>query len=259
MCLTLFLVFMVSLSQLFLVMQLQLRMQKALEQVGSEVAQYCYLNTQIPIWESESQLLEEVKDYLLAELSQEAIRLRFLEILGPETVSHAVLAEGADGISFKESELLQEHHRLRLVVTYAIRLPVRLFGVGDISLQQQCYRYGRMGDVDPAKKVEPAEVMVYVTKNRQVYHKTLSCTYLNLSVRSVSMSMVEDLRNDSGAIYYACERCKPTGREEAVYLAEDGDRYHAQWDCPSLRRHISSIPISQAEDLRPCSRCGKEE
>ena len=258
-CLTVFLVFMVSLCQLFLVMQLQLRMQKALEQVGSEVAQYSYLNSQIHLWESESHLLEELKESLLAELSKEAIRIRFVELLGPETLAHSVLAEGEAGISFDDSRLLQEHHRLRLVVSYPIRLPVRLLGVGDITLRQQCYRYARMGDVDPTKKVETAERMVYVTKNRQVYHVTLSCTYLNLSVRSVAMSQVSELRNDSGGIYYACERCEPTGRESAVYLTEDGDRFHDEWDCPGLRRYITSVPISQVGDLRLCSRCGKEE
>ncbi len=258
-CLTVFLVFMISLCQLFLVMQLQLRMQKALEQVGSEVAQYSYLNSQIRLWESESQLLEEWKEYLLAELSEEAIRIRFVEVLGPEVLEHSVLADGARGISFEESRLLREHHRLRLVVSYPIRLPVRLLGMGDITLRQQCYRYAKMGDVDPMKKVETAEKMVYVTKNRQVYHLTLSCTYLNLSIRSVSMSQVPDLRNDSGGKYYACERCEPTGREDAVYLTEDGDRFHDEWDCAGLRRYITSVPISQVEGLRPCSRCGKEE
>ncbi|MBQ9165729.1 MAG: hypothetical protein IJX71_02190, partial [Oscillospiraceae bacterium] len=62
--LTLFLVFAVSLSQLFLVMQLQLRMQKALEQVGNEAAQYAYFSDQVKWWERESKLLAEVEEYL---------------------------------------------------------------------------------------------------------------------------------------------------------------------------------------------------
>lgn len=258
-CLTLFLVFMISLCQLFLVMQLQLRMQKALEQVGREAAQYSYLNSQVRLWESDSQLIEQLEESLLAELSQEAIRLRFVELIGPETLEHSVLTRGATGISFEESKLLKEGHRLRLVVTYQIRLPVRLLGVGDITLRQQCYRYALLGDVAPTKKVETEEQMVYVTKNRQVYHLSLSCTYLNLSIRSVAMSQVADLRNDSGGKYYACERCEPTGGEMAVYLTEDGDRFHDEWDCAGLRRHIASVPIREVEDLRPCSRCGKEE
>ena len=258
-CLTIFLVFFVSLCQLFLVMQLQLRVQKALEQVGNEVAQYCYLSSQVPVWESDSQLIREVEEYLLAELSEEAIRLRFLEVIGTETLERSVLAQSADGVSFEESGLLKEHHRIHLIVRYQVRLPVALLGMDDITLRQHCYRYGLLGDKEPSQTVKTEEKMVYVTKNRQVYHLTLSCTYLNLSIRSVSMSQVSELRNDSGGKYYPCERCRPTGREAAVYLTEDGDRYHDEGDCAGLRRHISAIPISEAQDLRPCSRCGKEK
>ena len=258
-CVTVFLIFMISLCQLFLVMQLQLRIQKALEQVGSEVAQYSYLNSQIKLWESDSQLMEELEEYLLAELSEEAIRIRFVDVMGQETWEQSVLVGGEGGISFEESRLLREHHRIHLVVSYRIRLPMTLLGMGDITLRQQCYRYALLGDKEPSYEVENEEQMVYVTKNRQVYHVTLSCTYLNLSIRSVSMSQVEDLRNDSGGKYYPCERCQPTGREAAVYLTEDGDRFHDEWDCAGLRRHITSIPLREVEDLRPCSRCGQEE
>ncbi len=257
-CLTVFLIFMISLGQLFLVMQLQIRMQKVLEQVGNEVAQYSYLNSQIKLWESDSQLIEELEEYLLAEFSEEAIRMRFVDVMGQEALEHSVLTEGAAGISFEESSLLREHHRLRLVVSYQIRLPITLFGWGDITLRQQCYRYALMGDKEPDRQVEHTEELVYVTKNRQVYHRTLSCSYLNLSIRSVSMSQVADLRNASGGKYDPCERCEPTGWEDVVYLTEDGDRFHDEWDCAGLRRHITSLPIHEVEDLRPCSRCGKE-
>lgn len=258
-CLTVFLIFMISLCQLFLVMQLQLRMQKALEQVGSEAAQYAYVSSQLQLWESESQLIGQLEEYLLAEMSKEALRIRFLDVMGSETLEHSVLADGAQGISLEESSLLQKHHRLHLVVSYRIRLPVTLLGIEDITLRQQCYRYALMGDVEPDERIETTERMVYVTKNRQVYHLTLSCTYLNLSIRSVSMLQVEDLRNDSGGRYYPCERCEPTGWEAAVYVTEDGDRYHEREDCEGLRRYIASIPMSEAADLRPCSRCGQEE
>lgn len=258
-CLTIFLVFMISLCQLFLVMQLQLRMQKALEQVGDEVAQYSYLHSQIPLWESESQLIQQVEEYFLAEVSRQAMKLRFVEIIGPKVLENSVLTKGVAGISFEESRLLEEGHRLRLVVSYPIRLPVTLLGMEDITLRQQCYRYALLGDVAPSRKVETQEKYVYVTKNGQVYHLTLSCSYLNLSVRSVSMSQVADLRNSSGGTYTPCERCNPTGREAAVYLTEDGDRFHDEWDCVGLRRYITSIPIEEVEGLRVCSRCGKEE
>jgi len=258
-CLTVFLIFMVSLCQLFLVMQLQLRVQRALEQVGNEAAQYTYLSNQVSWWDSESQLLSEIQDYFLAEISEEALRIRFLDVMGQDIWESALLPEGTDGVSLEESRLLQEHHRLNLVVTYKIRLPVTLLGVDEIALRQQCYRYALLGDKAPSRRVEKTDTMVYVTKHGEVYHTTLLCTYLNLSVRSVSMSQVGDLRNDQGACYYACELCEPTGRETAVYLTSWGDRYHKERGCSGIQRYITSIPLEEASHLRECSRCGKGE
>lgn len=207
--LTLFLLFMTSLCQLFLVMQLQLRIQRALEQINNEAAQYCYLSSQVALWDSDSRLLSEIEDYLLAEVSEEALRMRFISVIGEEALAHSVLEGGSGSLSFDGSSILLDEHRIRLTVSYRIRLPVAALGINSFTVRQQSYRYGWLGDADPMKKVENDEQMVYVTKTGQVYHLTLSCTYLNLSVRSVSMSQVEDLRNDSGAKYYACERCRP--------------------------------------------------
>lgn len=258
-CLTVFLIFMVSLCQLFVVMQLQLRVQRALEQVGNEAAQYTYLSNQVSWWDSESQLLSEIQDFFLAEISEEALRIRFLDVLGSDVWESSLLPDGAAGVSFEESQLLREHHRLYLVVTYRIRLPVSLLGIDEITLRQQCYRYALLGDRAPSHRAETPETMVYVTKHGEVYHTTLLCTYLNLSVRSVSMSQVGNLRNDQGACYYACELCEPTGREEAVYLTSWGDRYHKERGCSGIQRYITSIPLEEASHLRACSRCGKED
>lgn len=255
-CLTLFLVFMISLCQLFLVMQLQLRIQKALEQVGSEVAQYSYLTSQISLWDSDSRLVEQVQEYLLAELSQEAVRLRFVDVMGATALNQSILVGGAEGVSFDDSQILQEHHRLRLVVSYQVRLPITLWGWEDITMKQQCYRYALLGDQLPSQSRETEKTMVYVTKYGEVYHTTLACSHLNLSVRSVSMSQVKELRNAGGGCYDACELCQPTGWEAAVYLTEEGDRYHDELECSGIRRHITSVPLEEASQMRACSRCG---
>ncbi len=258
-CLTVFLVFMISFCQLFLLMQVQLRMQKALEQLGNETAQYCYLGNQVNLWESESKLLTELEEYLLAELSEEAVQLRFVDVMGQEALEKSVVKNGAAGLSFEESSLLRRGHRLQLAVSYQVRLPITWLGFGEVTLHQQCYRYGLLGDRTPAKTAEQEEELVYVTKYGEVYHKTLSCSYLNLSVRSVNMSQVDKLRNKGGGKYYACELCRPSGRELSVYVTSEGDRYHDERDCSGLRRHISSIPVSEKGERRPCTRCAKEE
>ena len=257
-CLTIFLVFMISLCQLFMILQLQMKIQKALEQVGNEAAQYSYITSQVPLWDSESQLIQRIREYLMTELSEEALRLRFVDVMGQQVLDDSIVVGGAQGVSFEDSKLLQEQGVLQLVASYSIRLPIAVWGFDHVTLQQQCYRYGLLGDREPAKKQTNEEAMVYVTKYGEVYHVTLSCTHLNLSVRSVSMSQVASLRNDNGAIYQPCELCRPTGREDAVYLTREGDRYHDELTCGGIRRHISAIPMSQIQDRRPCSRCGKE-
>lgn len=257
--LTVFLLFMTALCQLFLVMQLQLRIQNALEQVGNEAAQYSYLSGQVTLWDSQSQLITEIEEYLLAELSEEALRLRFLDVAGEEYLDHSVLENGTASISFDQSSILREHHRIKLVVSYRIRLPLSALGLGSFSLSQQSYRYAWLGDAAPERKRdENEEQMVYVAKNGQVYHLTLSCTYLNLSVHPVDYSRIAELRNDSGGKYYACERCRPGNTSGTVYITNDGTRYHGDRECSGIRRNVTAIPISQVGDRRLCSRCGQE-
>lgn len=254
----LFMLFMVSLCQMFLVMQLQIRLQRTLEQVSSEAAQYCYVSSQIPLWESESKLISHIEDYLLAELSKEALRLRFIWAAGEENLNASVLLGGAGGLSFEESSILQEENRIRLVVSYRVRLPLAVWGTDSLTFRQQSYRYGWLGDTAPEKTIESSdEQMVYVTKTGQVYHLTLSCTYLKLSVRQAAMAQIESLRNDNGAKYYACEHCRPDGSQAVVYITGDGTRYHKDRECGSISRNVTAIPISQAADRRPCSRCGQ--
>ncbi len=258
--LTLFLLLMTALCQIFLVMQLQIKVQRALEQLNNEAAQYSYVSSQLTLWESESRLLSELEDYLLTELGKEALRLRFIAIAGEEYLDQSVLSGGAEGISFEESHVMEEENRLHLVVSYQIRLPVAGLGAGIFDVRQQSYRYAWLGDVRPEKEAPPAdeEQTVYVTKNSQVYHVSLSCTHLKLSVRQVPLAGVGSLRNDNGAKYYACEHCRPDGSESSVYITGDGTRYHGSRDCGSISRNVTAIPISQAGERRPCSRCGQQ-
>ncbi len=256
--LSLFLLFMVSLCQIFLIMQLQIRLQRTLEQVGSEAAQYCYVSSQIPLWKSESKLISHIEDYLLAELSKEALRLRFIWAAGEENLNDSILLDGADGLSFEESSILQEENRIKLVVSYKVRLPLAVLGMDSILFRQQSYRYGWLGDVAPEKPVENSkEPMVYVTKTGQVYHLTLSCTYLKLSVRQVEAAQIAGLRNESGGKYYACERCRPEASQTSFYITGEGTRYHGDRECSSISRNVTAIPLSQTEERRPCSRCGQ--
>lgn len=258
--LTFFLLLIVSVCQLFLVMELQLHMQRALEQVGNEAAGYSYVSSQIPMWESESQLIGRIEEYLLTELSEEALRLRLVSILDGDGLARSLVEGGAGGVSLEGSSLRNNNHRIRLALSYRVRLPVSVLGFASIELHQQSYRYAWLGDAEPETtqgQDGQEEPMVYVTQNSQVYHLTPSCTHLRLSVREVAPGSIDALRNENGAKYYACELCHPNGTEAVLYITGDGNRYHGSRECGGIRRNVTAIPLSQAEGLRPCSRCGQ--
>ena len=101
------------------------------------------------------------------------------------------------------------------------------------------------------------EQMVYMTDAGEVFHKSLSCSYLNLSVTQVSGSRVSSLRNDYGEKYYPCESCsKGKKAAGAVFITEKGNRYHNRKDCSGLKRTVRLVRESETKGLHACSRCG---
>lgn len=113
--------------------------------------------------------------------------------------------------------------------------------------------HSSLGDGESREK----EAMVYVTESGGVYHKSLECSYLNLSVTGISGSTVSSRRNAYGEKYYACETCsygeKPAG---VVYVTEKGNRYHNSSSCSGLKRTVRLVKESETESMHACSRCG---
>lgn len=101
------------------------------------------------------------------------------------------------------------------------------------------------------------EEMVYVTPEGRVYHRDRNCSYLNLTVRTISAAQLEGARNQSGGKYYPCEYCvKGSGPGNTVYITDYGTSYHSVRDCQGLKRTIMAVPYSEAAGLSGCSRCG---
>jgi len=99
------------------------------------------------------------------------------------------------------------------------------------------------------------EQLVYITPDGEVYHTTKNCTYLKLSIRAVDRTSLDELRNKSGGIYYACDKCGGS-EKDTVYITDYGERWHSTLNCSGLKRTINLVPISQAQGRRPCSKCG---
>ena len=111
------------------------------------------------------------------------------------------------------------------------------------------------GELLNGEGAEPVHY-VYVTPYGTVYHESSSCPYLALTVQSVSREEAALLRSDNGARYYPCESCGFRYDTDSVYITEYGNRYHTDRHCRGLKRQIEHIPLSEAEGLPPCSKCG---
>lgn len=165
------------------------------------------------------------------------------------------------------SQIMEEGDLIDVVVTYPLEPHFNFFFIPSYDMVNRCRMHAWTGYEVAGNSAETTgELMVYITETGTVFHLTTSCTYLDLSIRTVTMEEISDCRNYNGGIYHRCEICGDsiarTGEEYDVsagtcyFITNYGDRYHTTLNCSGLRRTISEIPISQVGERRACSRCG---
>lgn len=153
-------------------------------------------------------------------------------------------------VSNRESDALF----VRLSVSYDIQLPVHVFGKKSISVVQSAVAR-RWNGADSSNGADA--VWVYITPYGTVYHRTLGCPYLDLSVWSVPTVSVKELRNKNGGKYYACARCQAKNALEmhSVYVTDYGVLYHSSMNCRALKRTVYRVRLDQAGGRRQCQKC----
>lgn len=171
--------------------------------------------------------------------------------------------EGSAGkVSLFHSEFDEENEEILLSAEYHLDLPFRF--IPDRMCRFRCCVHtraftgvedrGREGELEQGKKV-------YITQTGRVYHESLQCTYLKLSISQLKGEDIEALRNESGGRYKPCEKCcrrtvcKP---DQTVWITNFGDRYHTNRGCSGIKRYISTIWLSEAGTRTPCSKCAYE-
>ena len=159
---------------------------------------------------------------------------------------------GYSAFSGKEDEI-------DLVAAYRISSQMPVFSFGKPQIIQRGFVRAWTGR-DFRKELqkegnEESKEKVFVTAHGTVYHKSLKCTHLRLSVEQTTVTQAEARRNRYGAKYYACSCCK-SGVGAAVYITDTGNRYHARLSCSGLKRTIREIPLSEAGKRKACSKCG---
>lgn len=246
---------------LFKVMLLQLQLQTGLIQAARELSQNAYITSCDKnkedeyisesalgaYWEETSEKLQVytyVKKYFAAENRFENILKR--------------------NISYQMSSINSEQHDIKLIARYNINISVPFFNLVDLPVQQLVKTKEFIGTsnllICESKEgaSEGEEDYVYVTENGIVYHRSLDCSHLKLSITQCKLSEVVNKRNTSGGKYKRCEKCSNTCQEASiVYICEDGDAYHINFECSGLKRTINRIKLSEVKDkMRGCHKCG---
>lgn len=228
---------------------IQSRMSAALHQTGNEMAFVAYPYSHSGM----SAIPSEVRGVLLTELYA---KTKITDYVGQRSIQSSGIKNGAAGISMVGSSIMGSNDVIKLQVTYVVSPIFPIVGFNEFAMSQKYYGRAWTGyDVEHMVSDTGIEdPMVYITQNGQVYHLDRGCTYLNPSISSVDVGMINGLRNRSGEKYYACELC---GQNMGfAYITDYGNRYHSALNCSGLKRTIYTIPLSKVGGRGKCSKCG---
>lgn len=178
--------------------------------------------------------------------------------LGIGYLDNSPVVGGASSIAWFRSSVMEADDCIDLLADYRIRPPVAVVGYREIRMYNRLRTRGWTGYDNAGTNTDSGaeEEIVYITPSGEVYHMSRTCTYLKLSIMAVDMSLLENMRNESGEIYYPCEECGAVCGN-TVYITSYGNRYHAKLECSKLKRTILAVPISEVGDRGACSKCAK--
>lgn len=176
-----------------------------------------------------------------------------IRLLGKERIERSIIVDGSEGISCWNSYLSSKTGEMNIHVKYEVRVPLPLFGNPSAKMEETFRIHGWTG-YGKDKKTEDSEI-VYITEKQLVYHEDYHCSYLQLSIRFVPYEQLEEIRNENGGIYYACEKCVYGDASTGVYITENGSKYHNSLGCSGLKRTIRAVKKTEVQGIGGCSRC----
>jgi hypothetical protein len=170
--------------------------------------------------------------------------------------------DGSVAVSLLNSHICEDNDEIDLVADYRMQLPFHLLKSDWRTFQTRVHTRAFTGvENRGGESIGTEERDVYITETGRVYHDSLSCTYLKLSISQLKFCDIEAMRNENGGKYKACEKCCKTqilSGQKTIWITNFGDRYHVSRSCSGLKRLIRTIKRSEAGSRTPCSKCGKE-
>lgn len=194
------------------------------------------------------------QSYASSILSATNLKQRIVEHVGKERIEHSIIEEGTKGISCFKTLVNEKTDVMQLTVEYSVRIPVLLFRLPPIACEETIRIKGWTGKTPQSAEDTEREV-VYITENGTVYHKQMSCTYLDVRVRGIIAQTIGEARNASGGKYYECELCGKGKHIGILYVSEYGTRYHTTLSCSKIKRNVYAIPLEDAGERKGCEKC----
>lgn len=226
---------------LFRMIQVGLSVQQVLEEAGREIAVYAQCEREEDV--AETVYLGMAKGIVWSKLRQDSNIGKYVE-------------GKTAGISLAESSFRGDE--ICLQADYRMKFPVTLLGK-KVFWMSQTTRYRKWTGWSVGQGDTDGETWVFVTETGTVYHRTASCSYLTLTIRSVDEAAVGDCRNESGGKYERCEKCAgKENRFQKVYITNYGDRYHTDLNCSGIKRTVEMVRVSEVEGKGACSKCWKQ-
>lgn len=234
----------------------QMIIQLALESVCEEFSQNAYgsylLNNEKECETNDSDRWKEAaEDFFIPGLAAD-IAGRYVA----SVIDHKMI----QNISFERNKILEDGENIVFIMDYDMKLPFPVLGIE--KLQASAISLRRAWTGSDAKKYDDNtldEEMVYIGKKRSRYHINRNCHYISNDFKEETFSNIENLKNEYGSRYEACNSCAK--RAEAgmkVYILPAGNSYHVSKGCFAISSYVEKVPISSVRHLGLCSYCAKK-
>lgn len=263
--LPLLLFFCIQLMSIISLIRLHSSMEAALHQTVSALSVSAYLinaseKEGISAKEGERVDRAEITALLEKGAGSVFVKNQVVKKAGKEYLEHSMIQGGSSGIFVTDCQILSDNKEtIDVSIAYKVKPFVDILGFSGFTMGNRCKMKAWTGyplEEKPWEKAELEEEIVYITETGTVYHKRTDCTHLKLSIQTVGLEGIGELRNQEGRKYYPCETCHPVSAGSAAYITTQGNRYHGSLECSGLKRTVYAVLISQTGGREPCSRCG---
>jgi hypothetical protein len=253
--LPIFVMLLIALLQIMEILSIQAKLQQSVHEVSKELSHYAYIYNKREESEQDFSFIEGIAGNIITE---SYVKSKVIQSIGKAYLEESIIKKGG-GLYFYDSVFLEEDGIIDIVLRYKITLRYNIFHIPDMSVVLRARSRAWIGTEESVIKEGEAGVFqsAYIAENGVVYHVDSECSHLRLSISQISMEEVPNMRNESGHKYYSCEFCGENGTVMgALFITNTGTRYHTNIECSGLKRSVSTIDISELENIPVCSRCG---